>query len=135
MQATTVDRHIKATRAFDVARGGDGLAIHVDPAICRGAVIFGIDVDDDVEALEREFGSVVQAIPWLDYTDQTAGFRGCGVALFPFWLFYRLVRKLIEGGNVMPTSDPRSFPHRLALGEIAAVIVRGAWSPRVETPA
>ena len=132
MTGATLDRLIELTRTFDAERGGTGGvagpdAIVPDSAVCQDLFIYGIGVDDYVSALEDEFGPVVREIPWLTYTDQTSSFRGCGIAILPFWLIYRLARKLVKGGPVFPGPDPFNHPHRLTLREIAEVIDQGAW--------
>lgn len=90
-------------------------------------MIYGIDVEDYVWALEEHFGEVVRQIPWLRFTDQTFSFRGCGVVLVPLILIWRIARFPFAGGPILPRPDPINHPERLALEHIAAVIDRGEW--------
>lgn len=127
MTATTLDRLMEITRTFDAERGGIGGVVGPDSAVCQDLLIFGIDVEDYVWLLEDEFGPSVSEIPWMTYTDQTSSFRGCAVAIAPLWLVYRLGRKLVKGGPVIPKPNPRLHPHRLTLREVAEVIDQGGW--------
>lgn len=130
MTLSTLDRVIELTREYCDNRAGgqaSGFELDADSAVCQDALIFGIDVDDYVHALEAEFGPVVREIPWLTYTDQTSSFRGCGVLAAPFWLLWRLPASLLKGEPLIPRADPRRFPERLTLAHMAAVIDARHW--------
>lgn len=122
----TLWRLIEITSDFCVNRPAD-VPLKGDSAVCQDAYIFGIDVEDYVAALEKEFGPIVWEIPWLNFTDQTSSFRGCGTILVFPWLLWRCLMLLIRGGPLIPRPDPRGFAPRLELRHIAAVIDRGEW--------
>lgn len=124
-----IDRLIDVTTKFIEERGHPDENVVLTPAsaVCQDAYIFGIDVDDYVNALSSEFGQIVHQIPWGHYTDQTSSFRGCGCLLVPPWLLWRLVRWPLVRGSIIPRADPRNFPFRLELGHLAKVIDRGEW--------
>lgn len=124
--SATLNRLIEITSQFCANRPAK-MPLIGESAICQDAYIFGIDLDDYVDAIENEFGQVVLQIPWLRFTDQTASFRGCAVLLVPPWLLWRLVSWPFRGGRFLPHPDPLKFQHRLTLRHIAAVIDRGEW--------
>jgi hypothetical protein len=124
----TMDRLVRVTRAHLVSRGTEGdEPIRQDAAVCQDLLIFGIDVDEYVDRLAAEFGPVVNQVPWLTYTDQTASFRGFGCLAFPLWLGWRLVRWPFARGSIIALPNPKHHPHRLTLEHLAAVIDKGAW--------
>jgi hypothetical protein len=125
----TVRAVIDITAAYLQRRGHPdaGFVPDAQSALCQDAYIFGIDVDDYVYELKRRFGDVVYEIPWLRFTDQTSSFRGWASLIVPFWVFWRLARKLVMGGPVIPHPQPRAFPLRLELAHIAYVIEQGEW--------
>jgi hypothetical protein len=128
-EAATGERLLIATRRFVKDRGGDGDEIQLDDAVCQDLLIFGIDVDDYVAILELEFGPVVGTIPWLHYTDQTLCSRGCRACVIaPFLIPWILFKKLAFGPESLPRADPRNYPHRLTLRQVAEAIDAGGWS-------
>ena len=126
---STLVRLVKITDAFVANRGhpNEEFAARADSAVCQDAWIFGVDVDDFVHELDKEFGSVVWQIPWGTYTDQTASFRGWGVFAFPFWFVARVAKCIVCGGLIVPRPNPSEFPRRLELRHVAAVIEKGEW--------
>ena len=126
---------LSATRRHVEARGGSWPSeVKLDDAVCQDLMIFGIDVDDYVGELEIDFGKVVWTIPWLHFTDQTSSFRGLGCFLFPPWLLWRLLRRLVASGPIIPRADPKNYPHRLTLREIAKIIEEGGWPKGQQLP-
>lgn len=123
----TLDRLIKLTEKHSVGRPGN-FPLGPDSAISQDAYIFGIDVDDYVDELEKEFGPVVRTIPWLYYTDQTGSARGCRACLLlPLVIPWMLFKKLIFGPNSLSRPNPRNYPYRLTLRQIADAINNGGW--------
>ena len=123
------EKVLDATRRFLESRDGEPGPIGLDAAVCQDLLIFGVDVEEYVWALEEEFGKVVWTIPWRHYTDQTSSFRGCGgCLLFWPWLVLQFIRKILRGGPVIPRPHPREHPFRLTLREISEAIEAGGWS-------
>jgi hypothetical protein len=126
-QEGTLDRLIKLTERHSADRPGN-FPLGPDSAISQDAYIFGIDVDDYVAELEKEFGPAVWTIPWLDYTDQTLSARGCRACIVaPFLIPWLLIKRAIFGSESLPHVDPKNFPHRLTLRDIADAIDAGGW--------
>ena len=94
-------------------------------AMSQDAGIDGIDVDEFVCALWRQYGEIVNEIPWQRFSDQRASFRGCGCLLFPGWLLWRLVVRK-PGERVIP--PPNGGDERITVRHIARVIDQGFWS-------
>ncbi|WP_326524213.1 hypothetical protein [Sphingomonas sp.] len=97
-----------------------------DTAMAQDAYIDGIDVDDFVGVLHDEFGEVIRDIPWLSFSDQRASFRGCAVALLPFWLIARVFVRP-SGESILARPGEVAYP-RLTVGHIAQVIDQGYWT-------
>jgi hypothetical protein len=126
-QGDTLDRLIKVTERYSLDRPAN-VPLGPESAISQDAYIFGIDVDDYVADLEKEFGPVVYTIPWLDYTDQTGSVRGCRACIVtPVILPWMLLKKLVLGPESIKIPDPRHHPYRLTLGQIADAIDAGGW--------
>lgn len=125
----TLEKLIQITNEFRSYSNdiGDQNSFGPNTAICQDAMIFGIDVEDYVAELENEFGEFVWQIPWGNFTDQTFSFRGCGTALLPFHLIWRMIRWSFVGGEIIPKPDPKNFPKRLELAHIAKVIDQARW--------
>ena len=123
----TLDRLIRMTEEHSAGRPGN-FPLGPDSAISQDAYIFGIDVDDYVTELEKEFGPVVWTFPWLHYTDQTASSRGCRACIVaPFVVPWFLFKKLVFGPESLPRPDPKHHPYRLTLRQIAEAIDAGGW--------
>jgi len=117
-----------ATWRFMDGRGGWEGSIELDDAIGQDLFILGIDTDDFVDELEREFGEVVWTIPWAYFTDQTGSYRGCAACvMMPLLIPWMLTKKMILGSESLSRPHPKDFPHRLTLSEIAAAIDEGGW--------
>jgi hypothetical protein len=126
-QEDTLDRLIKLTERFAAGRPGN-FPLGPDSAISQDAYIFGVDLDDYVAELEKEFGPVVWTIPWLLYTDQTGSARGCRACIIaPFVIPWMLLKKLVVGPESLHFPDPRHHPYRLTLRQIADAIDAGGW--------
>ena len=123
----TIDRLIRITERFAKERPSN-LPLGADSAISQDAYIFGIDVDDYVNALEKEFGPVVRSIPWLHYTDQTGSARGCRACIvIPFIVPWIFLKKFVLGPESIRIPEPKQHPYRLTLQQIADAIDAGGW--------
>ncbi len=101
-------------------------AITPETAMAQDAHIDGIDVDDFVMQLREEFGSTINDIPWLLFSDQRDSARGCMAVMgVPFWLLWRWLTRP-KGTSIL--SRPGTFAHpRLTVAHIARVIDQGRW--------
>jgi len=127
-ETSTEKRLLAATWRFMEGRGGWVGSIELDDAVCQDLFILGIDTDDFIGELEKEFGAVVWTIPWAHFTDQTGSYRGCAACIvMPFLIPWMLIKKLILGGGSLSRPNPTDFPHRLTLREVAAAIDAGGW--------
>ena len=126
-QGSTLDRLIKLTERYSSGRPAN-FPLGPESAISQDAYIFGIDVDDYVAELEREFGQVVYTIPWLLYTDQTNSVRGYRACLaIPVLVPWLILKRIILGRDGVGGPDPKSHPYRLTLNHIAEAIDAGGW--------
>ena len=120
-------RVLDATRRHLEGRGWKE-SVELDDAVCQDLLIFGIDVDEYVGELNSEFGEIVWTIPWGYYTDQTGSYRGCRACVVaPFLVPWMLFKKVAFGAETLTMPNPKNFPHRLTLRQIAQVIERGGW--------
>ena len=126
--SATETRVLAATRRYLAERGGGEPSINLDDAVCQDLMIFGVDVEDYVEELEKDFGPVVWSIPWGHYTDQTGSYRGCGACLIaPFLIPWMAFKTAFFGAKSLNQPHPREHPHRLTLREVAAAVDAGGW--------
>lgn len=127
-KTATEQRLIAATWRFMEGRGGWEGQIDLDDSVCQDLYILGLDADDYVEELDREFGDVVWTIPWAHFTDQSGSYRGCSACIVaPFMIPWLVLKNILVGDRSLSGPDPKDFPHRLTLREVAAAIDAGGW--------
>ena len=93
-------------------------------AMAQDAKIDGIDVYDFGWELKNRFGSVVDTIPWEQFSDQRSSFYGCAVFAVPFWLLWRVLMWPMNR-EIFPRRGNAS--ERLTVGHLTDVFERGAW--------
>ena len=128
----TEQRVLDATKRHLIERGGaEDVRVALEDAICQDLMIFGVDVEDYVAELEKEFGKVVWSIPWLHFTDQEGSYRGVRACLFiPFLIPWMILKKALWGSSSLKSTSPREHPHRITIAEIAEIIDAGGWQER-----
>lgn len=85
--------------------------------------IDGIDVYEFITSFPEQYKDVLNQVPWSRFSDQSASFYGCEVALVPFWLLHRLVTWPAHRGPLIP--KPNGGSERLTVEHLANVLERG----------